>query len=186
LPGPATERVGSPETERISSQDGASWLTGVAPLDTAAPTTLPTFLRRRQTELKIGLPLLAVLLLVAVLFVVLRGSGPQSAAAPVDEVLPVQHLDTTPAPAAPSIHPVPGASAAQSPSPAATVPQLAAPQALSPPAVAPVQPVPAPAAQPVPVQPAVRAEAPPSEQPPPRAKAPRRRRPSLKQIGIEQ
>ena len=102
LPGPATERVGSPETERISSQAGANWLTGVAPLDTAAPTTLPTFLRRRQTELKIGLPLLAALLLAAVLFKVLRGAAPHSAAAPVDEVIPVQHLDTTPA-AAPQV-----------------------------------------------------------------------------------
>ena len=200
LPGPATERVGSPETERLSSQAGANWLTGVAPLDTAAPTTLPTFLRRRQTELKIGLPLLAALLLAAVLFKVLR-AAPHTAAAPVDEVIPVQHLDTTPAPAAPTTRPVSGVSAAQAnPSPAAA-PQVAAP--LTPPSVAPVQPQatsPQPAsAQPAPAPstvqpqvapaaqpPAVHAEAPPSEPHPPRGNAPKRRRPSLKQIGIEQ
>jgi serine/threonine-protein kinase len=195
LPGPATERVGSPETERVSSQAGANWLTGMAPLDTAAPTTLPTFLRRRQTELKIGLPLLAALVLAAVLFKVLRGSAPHSAAAPVDEVIPVQHLDTTPAPVAPS---VPAPQALTPPTVAPVQPLPAQPLPVQPLPVQPVQPVPTqsagvhpqaapPAAQPSPAsQPAVRAEPPPSDPHPARGKAPKRRRPSLKQIGIEQ
>jgi hypothetical protein len=198
LPGPATERVGSPETERVSSQSGANWLTGVAPLDTAAPTTLPTFLRRRQTELKIGLPLLAALVLAAVLFRVLRPAGSHTAAAPVDEVIPVQHVDTTPAPAAPSVRPMAPGAAPQAPGVAPVAPAQA-------PGVAPVAPVLAlpasssqsaqpaaapstapPQAAPSAPEPAVQAEPSPSEPRPARGSAPKRRRPSLKQIGIEQ
>jgi serine/threonine-protein kinase len=198
LPGPATERVGSPETERASSQSGAHWLTGFAPHDTAAPTTLPTFLRRRQTELKIGLPLLAALVLAAVLFRVLRPSGSHTAAAPVDEVIPVQHVDTTPAPAAPSVRPMAPGAAPQAPGVAPVAPAQA-------PGVAPVAPVLAlpasssqsaqpaaapstapPQAAPSAPEPAVQAEPSPSEPRPARGSAPKRRRPSLKQIGIEQ
>jgi hypothetical protein len=150
---------------------GANWLSGAAPLDTAAPTTLPAFLLRRRTVLEIGLPLLAALVLAAVLFQVRRGSGPRSAAAPVAEVIPIQHLDTSPPPA----------------------PQVAAPQAPSPAPEAPaVAPVPTPSLQPASLQPApvrpvtpVRPPAPP-ERHPPRPSASQRRRPSLKQIGIEQ
>jgi serine/threonine-protein kinase len=198
LPGPATERVGSPETERVSSQSGANWLTGVAPLDTAAPTTLPTFLRRRQTELKIGLPLLAALVLAAVLFRVLRPSSSHTAAAPVDEVIPVQHVDTTPGSAAPTIRPVPREANPQGPGVAPVQPapswqpapsqpapsQPASPQPAEAPAPAPsnVQPQGAPSAP----APAVRPEPPPSEARPARGGSPKRRRPSLKQIGIEQ
>jgi hypothetical protein len=199
LPGPATERVGSPETERVSSAAGANWLTMGIPLDTAAPTTLPAFLRRRQTELKIGLPVLAALILAAVLFKVLQRGGAHSAAEPV-EALPVLRVDTTaetgraPAPTGPASPPAIRAVPGAAPTAAPTAPARAREPAQ--PTVVPAVPSPAtspgvavvPSADP----PQVRAGARPSASPEgdsragQRGAAGKKRRPSLKQIGIDQ
>ncbi|MEO8181947.1 MAG: protein kinase, partial [Deltaproteobacteria bacterium] len=146
LPGPATERVGSPETERVSSAAGAQWLTAGLPLDTAVPTTLPAFLRRRQTELKIGLPVLAALILAAVLFKVLQDGSSHSAAEAI-EAMPILRMDTTPetgraaAPASPAaLRAIPGAAPTAAPAapkqpPAPTQPTVA--PAVPPPGVSP-------------------------------------------------
>jgi serine/threonine protein kinase len=211
LPGPATERVGSPGTERFSSVSGANWLTAGAPIDTAAPTTLPGFLRRRQTELKIGLPVLAALILAAALFKALQGGSSHSAAEPIAEPLPIQRVDTTPdtgkagaplvppsASSSPAIHAIPGAAPAIAPgaqarAPAQAVPTLvpsdtALPPAVPPPAVMPSTDVHLPDVRPAAVSPGVS----PAVSPRVDSRANqhgatgKHRRPSLKQIGIEQ
>jgi len=214
VPSPLTERVGAPVTERVSSIAGASWLTAAAPLDTAAPTTLAAFLRRRQAELKIVVPVLAALALAAVLFEVWHGTSSHLAAEPIAEPLPIQRVDLTPeaarpvvpTPASPTplVRTLPGSSAGQpaqaAPAhlPAARVPATPAPAV--PPAAVPPAAVPpaavsqaavsqASAAQSAP-QPSARPEPRPADSAgrgsQPRSSSSKRRRPSLKQIGIEQ
>jgi hypothetical protein len=169
---------------------------------------LPAFLRRRQTELKIGLPVLAALILAAVLFKVLQSSRApaDSLATPLEPLQPVQVEPRAgaaqPAAPAPTIRVVPGGSAVVA-APAAAAPALppgvqpvgptpgVPPSPVSPaPAAAAPGATPPPAAAPAAVSPAAPAAAQPARSaPPPRSasSAPKQqRRPSLKQIGIEE
>jgi hypothetical protein len=180
---------------------GANWLTSAAPHDTATPTTLPAFLKRRQTELKFGIPVLVALILAGVLFKVLQSSHApsDSLATPLEPIQPAQvepRAGAQPIAPAPTIRLVPGGSAVVAAPPGA-------PPAL-PPGVQPVGPVPratvVPQGQPLPAQqaPAQQPPAPaaaqpraapssaPSSAPPPRSAPNKQRRPSLKQIGIEE
>jgi serine/threonine protein kinase len=213
-PSPATEHVGAPATERVSSLAGASWLTAAAPVDTSAPTTLSAFLRRRQAELKIVVPVLAALALAAVSFKVLHGTRSQSAAESIAEPLPIQHVDLTPEAARPAVptaasptpmvrtlpggpavqqqHAVPAAPPATgAPSAGATATAQPVPQPSGPQPSGPQTALPHPSAsQPSVSQPSTHPEPRPTDSArrgsQPRGTSSKRRRPSLKQIGIEQ
>ncbi len=167
---------GGPATEFAPIPSGGSWLTAAAPLDTAAPTTLPAFLKRRQTELKIGLPVLAALILAVVLFKVLQSSRApaDSLATPLGPVQPAavepRAGAAPPAAPAPTIRLVPGGSAVV-PAPQAAPPALppgiqpVGPGASQGAASAAVQPAPQPSVQPAPSSPAPTSPAPSSPAP---------------------
>jgi serine/threonine protein kinase len=205
--------VGAP-TERAPQQLVESSPRGNV-FDTVAATTLPTFLQRRQTELKIAVPVLAAIAIGLVLLV-----GRTSSNEPSDEKAfgagrpePTM-IDLVPPPLAapPGVPPAAEASASAPPtrhggvtvvsattSSGTTSSGTTAPAAT--PGAAPLgaahtRPLPPEAAQPlaVPIHPVPEASTPPAaragsrtEAAPAPHKAPaKRRRPSLKQIGIEE
>jgi serine/threonine protein kinase len=175
--------------------------------DTVAATTLPTFLRRRQTELKIAVPVLAAIAIGLVLLLSRTGSDDPSEEEAFGAERPTM-IDLVPPPptAPPGVPPAaepparptrpgsvtvvsattsPGATPPATP-PGATPPSAVQPRPLpeqaAPPLAVPIRPVPKATSTPPAARAGSRTEAAPA---PPKA-PPKKRRPSLKQIGIEE
>jgi len=178
--------------------------------DTVAATTLPPFLLRRQTELKIAVPVLAAIAIGLVLLLSRSGSHQPSG----DEAFGAGRpeptmIDLVPPPAAgsaPVVRPTAETSAAAPPArhgavtvvsgttPSGTTAPTATAGTTTP-SAAHTRPLPPEAAEPVAIRPlpeatttppAARAGARKEAAPAPHKPPPKRRRPSLKQIGIEE
>jgi len=196
----------TPKETVLERLEGASPPANVFDTVAAASTTLPTFLKRRQTELTIGVPALVAVVLALLLLLGRRGADDAS-----DEAFGSGQLESTTIDLVPTAIPEGPAPATiprgPAPAPPATPPPVIRP--LTEPAAAPAKrpgsvtvmspppaPIPAPpAAQPlsVPIHPVAEAAAPPAVErtpkqaaPPAHKPPPKRRRPSLKQIGIEE